>query len=96
METEDRSVAVRLYRELIETHPEFAETHFRLATLLEQTGCWDEAQHHYTLAREADALPMRCPEPFREAYRETAKRHPGLLLIDGPRLLEARSPHGIS
>jgi lysophospholipase L1-like esterase len=95
MESRDRSMAIRLYRELIETHPEFAETHFRLATLLEQTACWDEAQHHYTLAREADALPLRCPEPFRQAYRETAERHPGLLLIDGPRLFEAKSPHGI-
>ena len=45
--------------------------------------------------READAMPLRCPEPFRQAYREVARRHPGVILIDGPRVLAARAPHGI-
>ena len=95
METRDGAVAVRMYRQLVESHPEFAETHFRLAKLVEQTGRWDEAKRHYTMAREADAQPLRCREPFRQAYREVARRHPELVLIDGPKLLEDKSPHGI-
>ena len=95
LETRDGAMAVRMYRQLVESHPEFAETHFRLAKLVEQTGRWDEAKRHYTMAREADAQPLRCREPFRQAYREVARRHPELVLIDGPKLLEDKSPHGI-
>jgi hypothetical protein len=95
LETKDRALAVRTERELVRNHPEFAETHYRLARLLEQTGSWDEAQAHYVAAREADAMPLRCPEPFREAYRAVAQRHTSVMLIDGPRVLAAKSPHGI-
>ena len=76
-------------------HPEFAETHFRLARLLEQTGSWDEAREHYIKAREHDGMPLRCGEPLRQAYRNVAARHPSVLLVDGPTVLEARSRHGI-
>ncbi len=38
---------------------------------------------------------LRCPEAFRQAYRDVAARHAAVLLIDGPRVLEAVSPHGI-
>ncbi len=48
MENRDRAMAVRLYRELVKSHPEFAETHYRLAKLLEQTACWDEACNFIT------------------------------------------------
>jgi tetratricopeptide (TPR) repeat protein len=95
LEAKDRAEAVRSYRELIERHPEFAETHYRLARLLEQVGAWDEARAHYVQARECDALPLRCPEAFRRVFREVAARHPRVLLVDGPRVLEALSPHGI-
>ena len=95
LETKDRAAAIRTQEELVRVHPEFAEAHYRLARMLEQTGCWDLAQVHYIAAREADAMPLRCPEPFREAYRAVAQRHPGVILIDGPRALAAESPHGI-
>jgi hypothetical protein len=95
LEATDRAESVRRFRDLIDRHPEFAESHFRLARLFEQTGDWDEARTHYILARECDAMPLRCPEPFRRSYREVAARHPGVLLVDGPRVLEARSRHGI-
>jgi tetratricopeptide (TPR) repeat protein len=94
-EVNDRAAAVRTYRELVERHPEFAETHYRLARLLEQVGAWDEARAHYIQARECDALPLRCPEAFRQVFREVAASHPQVLLVDGPRVLEAQSPHGI-
>jgi hypothetical protein len=95
LETKDRAEAVRNFRELVKRHPEFAETHYRLARLLEQTGGWDEAREHFIQARECDAMPLRCPEAFRQAFRELAGRHPAALLVDGPRVLEAQSRHGI-
>jgi hypothetical protein len=95
LEEPDRAEAVRVLRELIQAHPEFAESHYRLARLLAQNGCWDEARHHYVAARERDALPLRCPERFRAAFRDVASRHPGVLLIDGPKVLASRSLHGI-
>jgi hypothetical protein len=95
LEKNDPPAALRLDRELVERHPEFAETHYRLARLLEQTGDWVGAREHYIQARERDGLPLRCPEAFRRAYREVAARHPAVLLVDGPKVLEARSLHGI-
>jgi hypothetical protein len=95
LEATDRDGAIRIDRELVQAHAEFAESHYRLARLLEQTGCWDEAQRHFIAAREGDAMPLRCPEPFRRAFRDVAARHPGLLLVDGPKVLESKSPHGI-
>ena len=38
LEAKDPAEARRIYRELVKRHPEFAETHYRLARLLEQTG----------------------------------------------------------
>jgi tetratricopeptide (TPR) repeat protein len=95
LEAQDPVEARQTYRGLVKRHPEFAETHYRLARLLEQTGEWDEARREYAQARETDGLPLRCPEPLRQAYREVAARHPSVLLVDGPRVLEAKSRHGI-
>jgi tetratricopeptide (TPR) repeat protein len=95
LEKKDRAQAIAIDRELVRSHPEFAEAHYRLALLLEQTGRWDEAQAHYAAARETDAMPLRCPEPFRQVYREVSARHPAVMLVDGPAVLAAQSPHGI-
>jgi tetratricopeptide (TPR) repeat protein len=95
LERSDPAEAIRLDRDLVARHPEFAETHYRLARLLEQVGDWDGARRHYREARERDGMPLRCPEGFREAYREVAARHSAVLLVDGPRVLESLSPHGI-
>jgi hypothetical protein len=91
----DRAERMRLLRELVDLHPEFAETHFRLARDLEQEGSWDEARRHYVLARERDAMPLRCPEPLRQVVRDVAAEHPAVLLVDGPLVLENKSPHQI-
>jgi hypothetical protein len=95
LEVKEPALAQRLERELVERHPGFAELHFRLARLLEQAGLWDEARIHYVKARELDALPLRCPEPLRQAYRHVAASHPSIFLVDGPKVFEARCPHGI-
>jgi tetratricopeptide (TPR) repeat protein len=95
LEVKAPAEARQAYQELVKRHPEFAETHYRLARLLEKTGDWDEARHQYAQARESDGLPLRCPEPLRAAFREVAARHPSVLLVDGPKVLEANSRHGI-
>ena len=95
LEDQDPAEAQRLDRQLVARHPGFAETHYRLAQLLERAGEWEEARRHYTQAREDDGLPLRCPEDFRRVYREVAARHPSVLLVDGPKVLEAASGDGI-
>jgi hypothetical protein len=90
----DPSRAMDLYRTLIARYPGFAEAHFRLARLLEQAGDWSAAGRHYVLARDADALPLRCPTAFQEVYREVAAQH-DCLLIEGPAVLRSLSPHTI-
>ena len=95
LEAKDSAQAMQLDRKLIKVHPEFAETHYRLARLLEKTGQWREAKEHYMQARERDAMPMRCPERLRQVIRDVAARHPAILLVDGPKVLEAKSRHGI-
>lgn len=95
LEATDPAAALRLDRELVGRYPGFAETQYRLGILLERAGDWDEARRHFVAARECDGMPLRCPDDFRRAYREVAARHPAVLLIDGPKVLEAASAHGI-
>ncbi len=95
LEKSDPTQAIAAYRALLKTVPGFAETHYRLARLLEEAGAWDLARTHYIQAREDDAMPMRCPEAFRQAYRDVAARHPGLILVDSTRVLEPLSPRRI-
>ncbi len=95
LEGQDPAEALQLDRELVARHPEFAETHYRLARLLEQAGDADEARRHYVLARDGDGLPLRCPEPLRAVFREVAARYPSVLLVDGPRVFETAVADGI-
>ena len=83
------------YRLILAEQPGFAEAHFRIARLLERSGDAGEANRHYLAARDLDALPMRCPRDFQDAYREVAARHPHALLVDGQAALSAASPGGI-
>jgi hypothetical protein len=95
IEPDDTNRAIAGYRRLMARAPGFAETHFRLARLLERTSAWDEAREHYVQARELDAMPIRCPEAIRRIYRNVGQRHPGAILVDSARVLEQLSPHGI-
>ena len=59
LETKDRAAGhSTVSKTLVRSHPEFAETHYRLARLLEQTGRWDEAHGSIT---SPPARPTRCP-----------------------------------
>jgi hypothetical protein len=93
-ESDDITASVNAYRGMIERHPEFAETHYRLGRLLAATEAWDEARRHFVLARDLDGFPLRCPTDFREAYSSVAHRY-GAVLIDGPEVLSRASHHGI-
>ncbi len=46
-------------------------------------------------ARDLDGLPLRCPSEIQEVFREAAATHRSLVLIDGPRVLQSVSRHGI-
>ncbi len=82
MEEQDPAASMARYRELIERQPGFAESHYRLARLLDRADSHEEAYLHYVAARDLDGYPLRCPTAFQEAYREVASRH-RCLLIDG-------------
>jgi hypothetical protein len=93
-EDRDPAVAIRAYRALIDEHPEFAESHYRLGRLLARAGEWDGAGRHFTLARDLDGFPLRCPSDFQDAIRSAA-RDQHAIMVDAPSVLARVSPHGI-
>ena len=95
VQTTNRAEAEMRYRRLLERQPRFAETHFQLARLMEQTGRWDEAFRHYIAARDLDGLPMRLPSDFQQWYRVVASQHPRAILVDGPAEIHASAEHGL-
>ena len=95
---EERETPIRRPRSgnighLIARQPCFAETHYRLGMLLEQTGV-GEAYQEYVTARDLDGMPMRCLTPFQQVYREVAGRH-RCILIDGQSYFHAIGRHGL-
>jgi tetratricopeptide (TPR) repeat protein len=94
VENQDPHQSMAGYRSILEAEPDFAEAHFRLGRLLESAKAYDEARSHYIQARDLDGYPVRCMTPFMEIYREVAARH-ACILVDGPRVLRAKSRHGI-
>ncbi len=94
VETSDPAASELSYESMIARHPGFAEGHFRLARLLEQRGRNSDASRHYLAALDHDGLRIRCPEPLRRAVRDTARRYPRTILIDGRSELSAASPTG--
>jgi hypothetical protein len=93
-EEADPAGCLARYAELLARHPSFAETHFRLARLLERAGRWQEAYAHYVAARDRDGYPIRCPCALQEAYREVAREHDALM-IDGQQLFHGAGEHGL-
>ena len=94
LERVDPAGSMEQYRVLVQQQPGFAETHYRLARLLEQNGEWDESYHHYVAARDLDGYPIRCPSAFQELYREVAARH-DCILIDTQSYLHAIGRGGL-
>jgi hypothetical protein len=95
-EEHDPAGAIAAYREILAEQPSHAQTHHRLARLLESAGLVTEANRHYVLARDHDGLPMRCSTRLETAYRTVAQLHErSVLLVDGPFVLKAKSQRGI-
>jgi lysophospholipase L1-like esterase len=94
LEKSDTERAIQEYRALLASQPGFAETHYRLAQLLDRTDARHEAYEHFVAARDLDGLPMRCLSTFQQVYRELAERH-DCLLIDGQQLFHSLGPRGL-
>jgi hypothetical protein len=95
LEGVDPAAAEARYRDLIARQPGFAESHFRLARLLQARKEYAEADEHFVLARDLDGLPMRCPTRLLNAYHDLARAHPDLVFADGPKVLREASPTGL-
>jgi lysophospholipase L1-like esterase len=94
LEAADPVHAIDQYRALLARQPGFAESHYRLARLLEDTRAWDEAYQHYIAARDLDGMPMRCVTAFQQTYHDVAASH-DCALVDGQALFHAIGPHGL-
>jgi hypothetical protein len=94
LEASDPGRSLERYRALLNRQPEFAETHYRIARLLECDAAWDEAYEHYIRARDLDGFPMRLPSAFQHAYREVAARY-NCILIDGQSYFHEIGRHGL-
>jgi len=94
LEATDPKRSLEQYRALLACQPEFAETHYRVAQLLERDEAWREAYEHYVLARDLDGYPMRMLSAFQHVYQEVASRHSGIL-IDGQSYFHTIGRHGL-
>ncbi len=94
LERSDPNRSAELYRKLLDEHPEFAEAHYRIATIARGSGDAKTAASHFISARNLDGFPFRCAEPFRTIYRAVAaeRRVP---LIDAQNLFESLVPDAI-
>jgi lysophospholipase L1-like esterase len=91
LEAADQASSIARYQALIERQPGFAETHYRLARLLERAGAVAESREEYALARDLDGHPMRLPSSFQDIYRDVARSYDAIL-VDGPAVLRASHP----
>ncbi len=94
LEDVDPAQSMERYRELLAGGTGFAETHYRLATLLRRAGNYEEAYRHFVAARDRDGYPMRCLTAFQEAYRDVAARH-DCIYIDGQSYFHSIGRHGL-
>jgi len=94
LEDVDPAKSIERYRELLAAGTGFAETHYRLATLLRRAGNWEEAYRHFVAARDRDGYPMRCLTAFQEAFGEVAARH-DCIYIDGQSYFHLIGRHGL-
>jgi lysophospholipase L1-like esterase len=94
LEREQHNAAIDRYRSLLASYPGFAETHYRLARLLEEKEAWDEAYEHYVLARDRDGYPARALSALQDIYRDVASRN-DCILIDTQVYFRAIGRHGL-
>ena len=92
----DWQLAEIAYREALALSPDYAETHFQLAQVIEAQARLDQAKNHYRLARDLDALRFRADSTINQVIREVADQfsQDGVTLIDAAEAFESESlPH---
>src|SRR5262249_11261403 len=94
LEASEPPAPIEAYRALIARQPGFAECHYRLGLLLDQSGDCEGAYRHFVAARDRDGYPSRCLTVFQDAYRELASRH-DVFLVDGQAELHAIGRRGL-
>ena len=89
----DWQLAEIAYSEALALSPDYAETHFQLARVLEAQDRFDEAKSHYRLARDLDALRFRADSTTNQVIREVAGQfsQDGVTLIDAAGAFESES-----
>ncbi len=71
-DTENWGEAVTHFQAALEIDPEYADTHFRLATAFENLGEFQKAKTHYERARDLDALRFRADTKLNQIIQNVA------------------------
>jgi len=71
-EEENWNDAVTQFQAALEIDPDYADTHFRLATAFENIGEFQEAKAHYQRALDLDALRFRADKKLNQIIQEVA------------------------
>ena len=69
--------AVQQFKAALEIDPDYADTHFRLGTALENLGDNDKAREHYHRAVDLDALRFRADTRLNQIIQDVAARVDG-------------------
>ena len=71
-DTENWGQAVTHFQAALEIDPDYADTHFRLATAFENLGDFQEAKTHYERALDLDALRFRADTKINQIIQKVA------------------------
>jgi tetratricopeptide (TPR) repeat protein len=90
--------AIRFYNEAAQLDNRHADLQFRWARCLLALGQTGQAQQHYALARDLDALRFRCDSRLNEIIRQTASQQAGrnIRLADAEAAFARLSPGSIT
>jgi tetratricopeptide (TPR) repeat protein len=69
---EDWDAAITAFQAALEIDPEYADTHFRLASTYERAGNLEEARAHYERSLDLDALRFRADTGINQVVRRIA------------------------
>ena len=64
--------AITRFQAALDIDPDYADTHFRLATAFENTGKFEEAKTHYQRALDLDALRFRADSKINQIIQKVA------------------------
>lgn len=91
------NLALEQYKSALQIDPEFADAHFRIATVYGALEDWNSARRHFLMAKEHDALRFRADLQINDAIRTVAAENSSFVhLLDVAKKLDAQSRHGIA